>query len=148
MEPLVAGIFQCPQCKKIIKQKEKEKESKFKEGVEDGDFHDGEYFHKNASLNKQYEICEKGIIINKTENRLFAVLICHNPYLKDEKYVRLSWWKNYQLCIYHRTALERSWGFHEGNIILIKYLYFPIWEFCDPIYLRSIQFIVYLSHFN
>jgi hypothetical protein len=28
MEPLVAGIFQCPQCKKIIKQKDKETESR------------------------------------------------------------------------------------------------------------------------
>ncbi|MFX1462422.1 MAG: hypothetical protein ACFFBF_05170 [Promethearchaeota archaeon] len=112
MEPLVAGIFQCPQCKKIIKQKEKDKESKFKEGVEDGDFYDGEYFHKNASLNKQYEICEKGVIINKTENRLFAVLICHNPYIKDEKYVRLSWWKNYQHAgmfkIYDKSVLNNT----------------------------------------
>ena len=37
-----------------------------------------EYFHKNASLNKQYEICEKGININKSETRLFAALICHS----------------------------------------------------------------------
>ncbi|MFX1467433.1 MAG: hypothetical protein ACFFB8_02135 [Promethearchaeota archaeon] len=112
MEPLVAGIFQCPQCKKIIKQKEKEKELKPKKGIDDGDFKDGEYFHKNASLNKQYEICEKGIIVNKTENRLFAVLICHTPYLKDEKYVRLSWWKNYQHAgmfkIYDKNVLNNT----------------------------------------
>ena len=96
MEPLVAGIFQCPQCKKIIKQKDKETETTEKKEIEVGDFQEGEFFHKNASLNKQYEICEKGITINKTENRLFAALICHSAYLKEEKYMRLSWWKNYQ----------------------------------------------------
>jgi len=96
METLVAGIFQCPQCKKIVKQKDKEAEAKEKNQIEEGVFQDGEYFHKNASLNKQYEICEKGITINKTDNQLFAALICHNAYLKEEKYVRLSWWKNYQ----------------------------------------------------
>ena len=93
---LVEGIFQCPQCKKIIKQKDKKAETEEKKNIEEGDFQDGDYFHKNASLNKQYEICEKGITINKTDNRLFAALICHSAYLKDEKYVRLSWWKNYQ----------------------------------------------------
>jgi len=96
MQPLVEGIFQCPQCKKIIKQKDKKAEAKEKKLTEEGAFQDGEYFHKNASLNKQYEICEKGITINKTDNRLFAVLMCHSAYLKDEKYVRLSWWKNSQ----------------------------------------------------
>jgi len=96
METLVEGIFQCPQCKKIIKQKDKEAETEEKKNIEEGDFQDGDYFHKNASLNKQYETCEKGITINKTDNRLFAALICHSAYLKDEKYVRLSWWKNYQ----------------------------------------------------
>ena len=96
MEPLISGIFQCPQCKKIIKQKDKVAETKEKKEIEEGVFQEGEYFHKNASLNKQYEICEKGITINKTKNRLFAALICHSAYLKEEKYVRLSWWKNYQ----------------------------------------------------
>ncbi len=96
MEPLVAGIFQCPQCKKIIKEKDVEAEAKEKKETQVGDFQEGDYYHKNASLNKQYEICEKGITINKTENRLFAVLICHSAYLKDEIYVRLSWWKNFQ----------------------------------------------------
>lgn len=96
MEPLVAGIFQCPQCKKIVKQKDNEVQAKEKKEIEEGVFQDGDYFHKNASLNKQYEICEKGITINKTDNRLFAALICHSAYLKEEKYVRISWWKNYQ----------------------------------------------------
>ena len=96
MEPLVAGIFQCPQCKKIVKQKDKEEEAREKKKIEEGAFQDGEYFHENASLNKKYEICEKGITINKTDNHLFAALICHSAYLKEEKYVRLSWWKNYQ----------------------------------------------------
>ena len=96
MESLVAGIFQCPQCRKIIKEKDKKTQVKGKIKEDEGDLLDGEYFHKNASLNKQYEICEKGITIDKTENRLFAVLICHSAYLKDEKYVRLSWWKNLQ----------------------------------------------------
>jgi len=96
MQPLVEGIYQCPNCKKIIKQKDKETEAQEKKLIEEGAFQDGEYFHKNASLNKKYEICEKGITITKTDNRMFAVLICHSAYLKDEKYVRLSWWKNYQ----------------------------------------------------
>ncbi len=109
MEPLVAGIFQCPQCRKIIKQKE-EKRVDEKETIENGDFLDGEYFHKNVSLNRQYEIAESGIIINKAETRLFAVLICHSAYLKDEKYVRLSWWKSYQHAgmfkIYDKEVLK------------------------------------------
>ncbi|TKJ22461.1 MAG: hypothetical protein CEE43_06100 [Promethearchaeota archaeon Loki_b32] len=96
MDSLVSGIFQCPQCKKIVKQKDEDAKVKEKSKIEKGIFQNGEYFHKNASLNKQYEICEKGIIINKTENRLFAVLVCHSAYLKNEKYIRLSWWKNYQ----------------------------------------------------
>lgn len=96
MEPLVEGIYQCPQCKKITKLKDKEPKAKENKIIEEGAFQDGEFFHKNASLNKQYEICEKGITINKTQNRLFATLLCHSAYLKDEKYVRLSWWKNSQ----------------------------------------------------
>ena len=96
MEPLVEGIYQCPQCKKITKLKDKEPKPKENKIIEEGAFQDGEFFHKNASLNKQYEICEKGITINKTQNRLFATLLCHSAYLKDEKYVRLSWWKNSQ----------------------------------------------------
>ena len=87
MEPLVAGIFQCPQCRKIVKEKD-EKEEAAEKIVEQGGFQDADYFQKNASLNAQYEICEKGIVINKTDSTLFAVLICHSPLLKSEKYVR------------------------------------------------------------
>ncbi len=92
MEPLVAGIFQCPQCKKIVKEKDEKKEEAEKKKIEEGAFQEGEYFHRSASLNKQYEVCEKGITIKKTENQWFAVLICHSGYLQSEKYVRLSWW--------------------------------------------------------
>jgi len=110
MEPLVEGIFQCPQCKKIIKQKVREKEVNEEIDIDEGEFQNGDYFHKNASLNKQYEICEKGIVINKTANRLLAALICHSAYLTDEKYVRLSWWKNLQHAgmfkIYDKYALN------------------------------------------
>jgi len=95
MEPLVEGIFKCPKCQKIIKEKIEETEEKEKI-KEKGEFIDGEHFHNNVGLNKQYEICEKGITISKTEKRWFAVLICHSAYLKNEKYVRLSWWKNLQ----------------------------------------------------
>jgi len=112
MEPLVAGIFQCPQCKKIIKERDEEAQTEETSKIEMGDFYDGEYFHKNVSLNKQYEICEKGIILNKTENRLFAALICHSGYLKEEKYVRLSWWKNFQhtgmFKIYDKNVLSNT----------------------------------------
>jgi len=93
MEPLVAGIFQCPQCKKIIKKKDKEAEEEEKKKIAEGVFQDGEFFHNNTSLNKKYEICESGITITKTPNRWIAALICHSAYLKSEKYVRLSWWK-------------------------------------------------------
>ncbi|TFG07859.1 MAG: hypothetical protein EU539_03820 [Promethearchaeota archaeon] len=93
MESLVSGIYQCPNCKKILKEKDEEAEIKEKKIIEDGDFQDGQYFHQNASLNKQYEICDYGITINKTPNRWLAVLICHNPLFKNDKYIRLSWWK-------------------------------------------------------
>ncbi len=110
MEPLVVRIFQCPQCKKIIKQKNKETEVEDAQKIEMGVFYEGDYFHKNASLNKNYEVAEKGIVINKSENRMIAVLICHSAYLKDEKYVRLSWWKNYQhagmLKVYDKEVLK------------------------------------------
>ncbi|MFX1424945.1 MAG: hypothetical protein ACFFBE_00725 [Promethearchaeota archaeon] len=111
MESLVAGIFQCPQCRKIVKEKGKESAAE-KSKIEEGEFQDGEYYHKNASLNKQYEVCEKGITISKTENRLFAALICHSGYLKEEKYVRLSWWKNLQhagmLKVYDKEVLNNT----------------------------------------
>ncbi|MBD3254703.1 MAG: hypothetical protein GF383_06400 [Candidatus Lokiarchaeota archaeon] len=89
MEPLVEGIYQCPQCKKIIKEKIEKKEEKKLEKIE-GEFEEAESFPK---LNPQYEIVEKGITITKTPNRWIAVLICHNPLLKSDKYVRISWWK-------------------------------------------------------
>ena len=76
-----------------MKTVDKETEAEEKKIIEEGGFQDGEYYHNNVSLNKQYEVCEKGITINKTPNRWFSVLICHSPYLTSEKYVRLSWWK-------------------------------------------------------
>ena len=110
MEPLVSGIYQCPQCRKILKQKDEKAELEDVKKVNAGEFLEGEFFHKNASLNKKYEVCEKGIIINRTENRLFAVLICHSAYLKEEKYVRLSWWKSFQHAgmfkIYEKNVLN------------------------------------------
>ncbi|MGV9200050.1 MAG: hypothetical protein ACOC4M_14685, partial [Promethearchaeia archaeon] len=92
MESLVEGIYQCPKCKKIIKEKEEVVEKEEKEGRE-GEFQDGEFFHNNASINKKYEICEKGITISKSKKRWIAVLICHSAYLKSERYIRISWWK-------------------------------------------------------
>ena len=58
MELLIDGIFQCPNCKKIIKAKSIEAEKMEKKPTKEGVFQDGEFFHKNVSLNKQYEICE------------------------------------------------------------------------------------------
>ena len=55
METLIPGIFQCPQCKKIIKEKSIDVEKKEAESTI-GTFLDGEWFHKNVSLNKTYEI--------------------------------------------------------------------------------------------
>lgn len=96
MELLVSGIYQCPQCRKIVKEKSTSADLVEEKEIEKGEFQNGQYFHKNLSLDRRYEICEKGILLHKTENRAFGVLICHNAYLKNEKYVRLSWWKNYQ----------------------------------------------------
>lgn len=93
MEPLVAGIFQCPQCKKIMKEAKKEAETEEENKIEAGGFEDGDYFHKNASLNKEYEIAEAGITVDKTTSHWLAVLICHSSYLKNERYIRISWWK-------------------------------------------------------
>ncbi len=112
MEPLVSGIYQCPQCRKIVKQKDEKAETEAIKEVDKGEFLEGEYFHNNLSLNKKYEECEQGIIINKTESRLFAVLICHSAYLRDEKYVRLSWWKSFQHAgmfkIYEKAVLNNT----------------------------------------
>lgn len=111
MEPLVAGIFQCPKCKKIIKEKDEEADKKEQEEIEGGTFQSGEYFHNHVGLNQKYEICEKGITISKTETRWFAVLICHSAFLKSERYVRLSWWKKSfyqhggQIKIYEKEVL-------------------------------------------
>lgn len=92
MEPLVEGIYQCPNCKKIVKTKEpEEKEAEKKEKL--GEFQDGEYFQNHTGLNEQYEIAEKGITITKGPTRWIAVLICHSGYLESERYIRLSWWK-------------------------------------------------------
>jgi len=110
MEPLVAGIFQCPNCRKIVKPKEKTSKNVSDEDEDKGGFLDGNYFHDQLTLNKEYEICEKGIIIEKTETRVLAALICHSPLLKSERYVRLSWWKTYQhagmLKIYDNHVLN------------------------------------------
>ena len=91
MEQLVQEIFQCPKCKKIIKGQIKE--IKKKKEVAVGEIQEGDYFHNNASLNKKYEICEKGITISKSPNRWVAALLCHSSYLSSSKYIRLSWWK-------------------------------------------------------
>ncbi|MFX1496838.1 MAG: hypothetical protein ACFFBH_04885 [Promethearchaeota archaeon] len=110
MESLVAGIFQCPQCRKILKQSEEKIVKEQKDVIKEGEFQEGEYFHKNLSLNKTYEICEKGIIVNKTTNYVMAVLICESSY--KERYVRLSWWKNYQHAglfkIYDNAVLKNT----------------------------------------
>ncbi|MFW9878641.1 MAG: hypothetical protein ACFFG0_36640 [Candidatus Thorarchaeota archaeon] len=112
MQPLVEGIFQCPNCKKIIKDKSADVEDVRKEESIIGNVINGDWFHQNMSLNKSYEIAESGIIIQKTENRLFAALICHSAYLKEERYVRLSWWKNLQHAgmfkIYDKEVLHNT----------------------------------------
>ena len=112
MEPLVEGIYQCPRCRKILKQKDESVSKIIEENEELLGFKDGEYFHTKLSLNKDYEICEKGIIVQSTNTRVIAVLICHSSILKEEKYVRVSWWKTYQHAgmfkIYNRTVLQNT----------------------------------------
>ncbi|MHA1107073.1 MAG: hypothetical protein ACTSPN_15365 [Promethearchaeota archaeon] len=110
MELLIEGIFQCSSCKKIIKAKSADDEEVRKEDSQIGRMIDGEWFHQNLSLNKDYEIAESGILINKTETRVLAALICHSALLKSERYVRISWWKTYQhagmLKIYDNQVLN------------------------------------------
>ncbi len=87
MEPLVAGILQCPKCKIIIKEKVEKKELEEAEEDIDEIVKDGKIFN----LNRKYEIPEKGIVVRDGK---FAVLLCHNTYSKSDRYIRLSWWKN------------------------------------------------------
>ena len=112
MEPLVEGIYQCPRCRKILKQKDESVSKIIEENEELLGFKDGEYFHTKLSLNKDYEICEKGIIVQSTNTRVIAVLICHSSILKEEKYVRVSWWKTYQHAgmfkIYNKVVLQNT----------------------------------------
>lgn len=86
---LVEGIWQCPKCKKIIKEKKEEKIIIEDELV----FIQGDVFMKTSGLNKKYEICEKGIRIHKTPKNSIASLICHSTFLPSSKYIRLSWFK-------------------------------------------------------
>lgn len=131
MEPLVAGIYQCPKCKKIIKEKKVEEEGGEKKETLIGELLEGEWFHKNTSLNKQYEIAESGIIVNKTDNRMLGVLICRNSLLKGERYMRLSWWKQSfyrhagMLKIYENDVLK---NLMEG-ITKIDQNYDEFWKF-------------------
>ena len=112
MEPLVEGIYQCPRCRKILKQKDNSVSKAVEEEEDILGFKDGEYFHSKLSLNKDYEICEKGIVVQSTNTRVLAVLICHSSILKEEKYVRISWWKTYQHAgmfkIYNRAVLQNT----------------------------------------
>ena len=48
---------------------------------------------ENAAINPRWEICEKGITIEKEKTRWFAVLICHTPDEPESKYIRLSWFR-------------------------------------------------------
>jgi ribosomal protein L37AE/L43A len=109
MEPLVAGIFQCPSCKKILRKEDKISATKEQKEVKKGDFQDANSFPR---IDPRYEIALKGITIQKTPNRWFAVLICHTPELKNDRYIRLSWWKKsiYQHAgmfkVYDRDVLK------------------------------------------
>ncbi|HEY0089236.1 MAG TPA: hypothetical protein VGB37_10350 [Candidatus Lokiarchaeia archaeon] len=116
MEILVPSIFQCRQCKKIVKEKDKKSEVEEKKKIEAGDFQeDPNSFPK---LNPKYEVVEKGITINKTPNRWLAVLICHSAYLKGETYIRLSWWKK---SIYQHAGMIKVYD-KEVLINIIKAL--------------------------
>lgn len=112
MEILVEGIYQCPQCRKILKQKDETLPDVLEKKEDLFGFKDGEYFHTKLSLNKDYEFCEKGIIVHSTSTRVLAALICHSSILKEEKYVRISWWKTSQHAgmfkIYDKIVLQNT----------------------------------------
>jgi len=90
LKTLVEGIWQCPKCNKIIKNKIESNEEEPGEST----FESGDFFIRNTGLNKKYEICEKGIIISKTPKFMIAALICHSPSFPNSKYIRISWFKN------------------------------------------------------
>jgi ribosomal protein L37AE/L43A len=87
---LVPGIMECKLCKKIVQVKAIEK---VVETVAEGTFEDGLNFMEHTGLNRKWEICEKGITIEKDKTRWVAVLICHTPDESESKYIRLSWFR-------------------------------------------------------
>lgn len=88
--PLVAGINQCPKCKKIVKKKIDKKEEK---KTVKSKFKPGEWWMKHTAINPKWEVAEKGLIIDKTSKSMIAAVICHSPILPTDKYIRLSWFK-------------------------------------------------------
>jgi predicted RNA-binding Zn-ribbon protein involved in translation (DUF1610 family) len=111
MNQLVEGIFECPKCKKIIREKrEKVEEAEEKRRIV-GELLDGEYIHNNFSINQKYEIVDSGILINKTDTRAFGALICHSAYVESEVYIRLSWWKK---SFYRHAGMMKI---HDKNVL-------------------------------
>jgi ribosomal protein L37AE/L43A len=91
LKPLVAGIFECPKCKKIIKNKVEEKPLEKSDTIA---FEAGEWFQKNTGINIKYEVCKKGIVVEKSPKYMLALLICSSPDLPDSYYLRISWFKD------------------------------------------------------
>ncbi|MBN2155052.1 MAG: hypothetical protein JW776_03320 [Candidatus Lokiarchaeota archaeon] len=85
---LVPGIFECPNCKTIIKEKIEEEEKPEELSITSGD-----WFMRNTKLNSKYEICEQGIIVHQTPKDMIAILICHSPDFPNSNYIRLSWFR-------------------------------------------------------
>lgn len=86
---MVPGLFECPKCKTIIKEKKKKEEKPEELSVTPGD-----WFMRNTKLNDKYEICEQGVIAYQTPKMMIAALICHSPDFPKSNYIRLSWFKD------------------------------------------------------
>jgi len=86
---MVPGLYECPKCKTIIKEKKKKEEKPEELSITQGD-----WFMRNTKLNANYEICEQGIIAHQTPKMMIAALICHSPDFPKSSYIRLSWFKD------------------------------------------------------
>jgi len=88
---LVPGVTSCPACKKMFRGQQSEAEV---EETDTDELHDGQYFMDHTTLNKKWEICDKGITVSRDPGkRWVATLMCHTPTFPNIKYLRISWWK-------------------------------------------------------
>ncbi len=106
---ILPGILECKVCKKIVQAKAEIKTDK-KEF--EGTFEDGTIFMEQAGISKKWEICEKGITLEKDKNRWVAALICHSPDEPETRYIRLSWFRK---SFYEHSGMVKIFAGDELN---------------------------------